>query len=175
MLTKVLVLNADFIPLHLFPLSTITWQEAIILVYQEKATPLEYQGDHVARSPTTEMRIPSVVVLKSYKFFKKHAKLNKSNIKLRDEYVCQYCEKKHSAKSLTIDHVLPKSHGGDWVWENLVAACKHCNSKKENNRRIIPLKKPRRPTYYELARKLFKHESITNEHWGAYINFKDLR
>lgn len=168
-LQKVLVLNADFIPLHLVPLSTISWQEAIILVYQQKATAIEYQ-DHFVRSPSVEMRVPSVVVLRSYKYFKKYAKLNKYNIKLRDEFTCQYCKSKRSHKSLTIDHVLPKSLGGKNSWENLVTACKTCNSSKKNNKSIIPKKMPVKPTYYDLAKKLFKFERITNEHWGQYIN-----
>jgi 5-methylcytosine-specific restriction endonuclease McrA len=31
---------------------------------------------------------------------------------------------------LTIDHVIPKSKGGDDSWDNLVAACLPCNNKK---------------------------------------------
>ena len=165
---KVLVLNADFIPLHLVPLSVVSWQEAMILVYQNKATPLEYQ-DAVVHTPTEEHKVPSVIVLRSYKFFKKFAKMNKYNIKLRDEFICQYCKKKYSHNSLTIDHVLPRSHGGKTTWDNVVAACKYCNSHKKDNKRIVPKKKPKRPTYYDLAKKLMKHERITNEHWKQYI------
>jgi len=165
---KVLVLNADFIPLHLMPLSTITWQEAIILIYQDKATAIEYQRFEV-RSPTLTMKVPSVVVLREYKYFKKYAKLNKYNIKLRDRFTCQYCLKKISHKSLTIDHVKPKSHGGKNVWENVVAACKPCNSHKKDDKSIVPKKKPKRPTYHHLAKRLLEHERTTNEHWAQYI------
>lgn len=164
---KVLVLNADFIPLYLTPLSTISWQDAICLIYQQKATAIEYYDEEV-RSPTTSMRIPSVIVLKEYKFFKKYAKLNKFNIKLRDEFTCQYCGKIYSHRSLTIDHVHPKSKGGGHSWTNLVAACKPCNNAKRDKQDAVKVK-PYRPTYYELAKKLLKHERITNEHWDQYI------
>lgn len=165
---KVLVLNADFIPLHLVPLSTTTWQEAICLIYQHKATAIEYYDEEVS-SPSTTMKIPSVVVLKSYKYFKKHAKLNKYNIKLRDEFTCQFCGHKHGHKSLTIDHVVPKSKGGEFSWSNLVAACKPCNQAKKDHSKMKPIHTPYRPTYYDLAKKLLKHERITNEHWHQYV------
>lgn len=167
-LERVLVLNADFIPLHLMPISTIPWYDAITLIYQDKATAIEYQKEFV-RSPSTEMRVPSVVVLKSYKYFKKYAKYNKYNVKLRDGFTCQYCYIRQSAKSLTVDHVLPKSHGGETTWENCVTACKKCNSYKKDNPKIVPKKKPKKPTYYTLAKKLMREERITNEHWKQYI------
>jgi 5-methylcytosine-specific restriction endonuclease McrA len=47
----------------------------------------------------------------------------------RDHHTCQYCS---STKHLTIDHVLPKAKGGLNAWENLVTACKKCNSTKGN-------------------------------------------
>lgn len=165
---KVLVLNADFIPLHLVPLSTISWQEAICLVFQQKATAIEYYEEEVS-SPTTTMKVPSVVVLKSYKYFKKHAKLNKYNIKLRDEFTCQYCGEVHSHRSLTIDHVHPKSRGGKNEWSNLVAACKPCNQAKKNDKHMKPRHTPYRPTYFDLAKKLLMHERVTNEHWQQYV------
>jgi len=165
---KVLVLNADFIPLHLVPLSTITWQEAICLIYQQKATAIEYT-DEVVRSVDSEMKVPSVVVLKGYKYFKKKAKLNKYNIKLRDEFTCQYCGTVHSHRSLTIDHVHPKSKGGSGEWSNVVAACKPCNQRKKDDNKMKPIHAPYRPTYYDLAKKLLKHERVTNEHWAQYI------
>lgn len=165
---KTLVLNADFIPLHLVPLSTISWQEAIVLVYQQKATAIEYY-DKVVRSPNMEMQVPSVVVLKDYKYFKKFAKLNKFNIKLRDGFKCQYCGKHHGHRSLTIDHVHPKSKGGDSSWENLVAACKPCNAAKKDKLSMKPKRKPFKPTYFQLAKELMKHERITNEHWAQYV------
>ena len=51
----------------------------------------------------------------------------------RDLGVCQYCHKKVALPTATIDHVIPKSRGGDHTWENLVIACSKCNGKKGNS------------------------------------------
>ena len=166
---KVLVLNADFIPLNLVPISTISWQKCFKLTVEGIAVPIKYYEDEVVRTATEEFPVPSVIVLKEYKHFKKYAKWSKSNIKLRDDFKCQYCGKRFSHRSLTIDHVKPRSHGHGHSWTNSVAACKPCNQKKKNDTHIVPLRKPYRPTYYELAKKMLKHKKITNPHWADYV------
>jgi hypothetical protein len=50
----------------------------------------------------------------------------------RDRYMCAYCGDVHEPKSLTIDHVHPKSKGGKNTWVNCVTACKPCNLRKGN-------------------------------------------
>ncbi len=50
----------------------------------------------------------------------------------RDSYLCLYCGHDFNRPHLTRDHVLPVSKGGRDVWENVVAACFHCNSRKGN-------------------------------------------
>ena len=167
---RVLVLNADFIPLNLVPLSTCTWQEAFTLTVKGNAIPIKFYEGKFVRTPTTQYPVPSVIVLKEYKHFNKKAKWSKFNVKLRDDFKCQYCNKTYSAKALTIDHVLPKSYGGQHSWENSVAACKPCNQGKKNNKKIVPGRPPYRPTYYELAKKLLKHKQITHPDWSAYVD-----
>ena len=54
----------------------------------------------------------------------------RANILLRDEETCQYCGK--HMRDLTLDHVLPRSRGGQSTWENLVACCRACNGRKGN-------------------------------------------
>lgn len=46
----------------------------------------------------------------------------------RDGYMCAYCGR----KATTVDHVIPKSKGGNEDAANLVACCKRCNNKKSN-------------------------------------------
>ncbi len=46
----------------------------------------------------------------------------------RDAYTCQYCG--ITNVSLQLDHVHPKSRGGADTPDNLVAACKPCNTSK---------------------------------------------
>lgn len=46
-------------------------------------------------------------------------------------FICHWCGKKFSIDKLTLDHVIPISKGGSDTKENLVPACKHCNSTKQ--------------------------------------------
>lgn len=48
----------------------------------------------------------------------------------RDQGLCLYCGDAFHDRQLTMDHVTPRSRGGAWSYENLVAACKWCNSRK---------------------------------------------
>ena len=48
----------------------------------------------------------------------------------RDASLCLYCGNEYNRHHLTRDHVLPLSRGGRDVWENVVCACFHCNSRK---------------------------------------------
>ena len=142
---SVLELNADFMPLHLVPLSTISWQKAFKKIVEGIAVPVAYHEGEYVRTPREKLPVPSVIIMKDYKHFNKHAKWSKYNVKLRDEFICQYCDKRFSAKALTIDHVHPKSKGGKFTWENSVAACKTCNNEKKNTIDYIKRKPIREP------------------------------
>ena len=50
----------------------------------------------------------------------------------RDQHLCLYCGREFHRSALTRDHVHPVSKGGRDIWENVVAACFHCNSRKGN-------------------------------------------
>ena len=56
--------------------------------------------------------------------------LNRRNLFARDQNRCQYCGKRYATTELSLDHVIPRSQGGDNSWENIVCACIHCNVKK---------------------------------------------
>lgn len=43
---------------------------------------------------------------------------------------CLYCECHLDARSMTIDHMIPRSRGGSNTLENLAAACSKCNNAK---------------------------------------------
>lgn len=166
---QVLELNADFLPLNLIPVSTVSWQVAFKKIYEGTAWPLKFYEDEVIHTVNEEFPVPSVIVLSSYKKIKVRAKWSKFNVKLRDEFKCQYCMTRFSHKSLTIDHVIPKSMGGKLTWENTVAACKKCNQGKKNNHKIVPKIKPIRPTYHALAKKMLKYKEIRNTDWQVYV------
>ena len=121
-----LVLNADYRPLSYFPLSLWPWQEAVKAAWLDRVE-IVAEYDDVVRSPSTVIRIPSVVVLKDYVKPQKRMAFTRFNLFLRDEFCCQYCGAKGE---LTFDHVIPRAAGGVTSWENVVAACSPCNLRK---------------------------------------------
>lgn len=145
-----LVLNADFRPLSYFPLSLWSWQDAIKASFLDRVRIIATY-DRWVRSPSTEMQLPSVVVLKSYVSPVRTAAFTRFNLFLRDGFVCQYCG---SGGRMTFDHVVPRSQGGRTTWDNVVAACTECNLKKGSRSlkeaRMHLVKKPARPTPEEL-------------------------
>lgn len=121
-----LVLNADFRPLSYFPLSVWKWQDAVKAAYLDRVTILaEYET--TVHSPSVEIKIPSVIVLKDYVKPAKTTAFTRFNLFLRDEFTCQYCG---SRGDMTFDHVVPRSRGGKTTWQNVVASCGPCNLRK---------------------------------------------
>ena len=85
-----LVLNADFQPLNYFPLSTMDWETAVKNVYEGNLSVVaEY--DTVVRSPSTTMRLPSVVAMRDFVPIPKRVAFTRFNVFLRDRFRCQYC------------------------------------------------------------------------------------
>ena len=75
--------------------------------------------------------VPRIVRLLGYdRLPRQQVTLNRRNIFARDENHCQYCGKRFPTSELSIDHIIPQSHGGPATWENLVCACLACNVKK---------------------------------------------
>ncbi len=118
--------NADYRPLSYYPLSLWPWQEAVKAAVLERVQVVAGY-DAVVRSPTTEIQIPSVVVLRDYVRPARTAAFTRFNLFLRDEFTCQYCGAKGD---MTFDHVLPRARGGRTSWDNVVAACGPCNLRK---------------------------------------------
>ena len=147
-----LVLNADFRPLSYFPLSLWAWQHALNAVFLDRVDVVA-QYETKVHSPSFEMRLPSVVSLKTYVNHARTPAFTRFNVFLRDGFTCQYCGSK-ARDLLTFDHVVPRSRGGRTTWENIVAACSPCNIKKggrtPRRARMFPARKPKRPTMFEL-------------------------
>ena len=121
-----LVLNADFRPLSYYPLSLWSWQDAIKAVFLDRVN-IVAEYEHAVRSPSFEMRLPSVVSLKTYVKPSTHPAFTRFNVFLRDRFRCQYCG---ARDDLTFDHLMPRSRGGQTTWDNVVAACSPCNLRK---------------------------------------------
>src|SRR5262249_42420548 len=144
------VLNADFRPLSYYPLSLWPWQEVVKAVFLERVDVVAHY-DQVVRSPSFEMRLPSVISLREFISQDRPPAFTRFNVFLRDGFACQYCG---APNDLTFDHVAPRSRGGRTTWENIVTACSPCNLVKggrpPREAGMHPMRKPRRPTMHEL-------------------------
>src|SRR3712207_2774753 len=116
----------------LFPYTTLfrssiwCWQDAIKAVFLERVN-IVSEYERTVRSPTFEMRLPSVVSLKTYIKPSRQPAFTRFNVFLRDRFTCQYCG---AREDLTFDHLVPRSKGGHTTWENVVTACSPCNLRK---------------------------------------------
>ncbi len=131
MATQILKQSVVVFSKNYLPINQINIKRAIILLVTGKAEPLDFDNSHtfIIRSPSTIMRVPQQIRLtvnhveRSWRV----PAVNRREILRRDKHTCQYCG---STKRLTIDHIIPRSKGGNNSWDNVVTACEHCNSHK---------------------------------------------
>lgn len=171
---RVLVLNADAQPLSILPISTLDWQEAVKVYFLDRVTIIENYDDWSIHSPSFEMPVPSIIMLHDYVKVSKAVRFSRYNLFLRDGFKCQYCEKEYHGMhhELTLDHFIPRSHGGKTTWDNSVTACGDCNTRKANHTHMKPKVKPYKPTYYELADKRRKFPVIIPKmSWNDYLQW----
>lgn len=143
---SVLVLNSAFQPLSVIPerrLVVLHLNRKIVFLDEDVRRTVEAS----IRTRSLQYDRPVIVQLISNIHVPRMAlRPTRANIMLRDEDTCQYCGKK--SRDLTLDHVMPRSRGGGNTWENLVACCKLCNSRKgsrllkEVNMRLLHQPKP---------------------------------
>jgi 5-methylcytosine-specific restriction endonuclease McrA len=168
-----LVLNADYRPLSYFPLSLWSWQDAVKAVFLDRVS-IVSEYDAVIRSPSFQMKVPSVIALKEYIHPKSRPAFTRFNVFLRDKWTCQYCAARHRTHELTFDHVIPKSRGGTTTWENILTCCQHCNLLKGNylpeECHMYPVRRPFQPTNAELqANGRAYPPNFLHESWGDYL------
>ncbi len=165
-----LVLNADFRPLSYYPLSLWSWQDTIKAVFLERVNIVAHY-DRAVHSPSFEMKLPSVVSLKTYVKPATHPAFTRFNVFLRDKFMCQFCG---SNDDLTFDHLIPRSRGGQTTWGNVVAACSPCNlrkgSKTPHEAGMHPAQHPFQPSVQHLHRngRLFPPNYL-HESWMDYL------
>lgn len=121
---------------------------------------LEIGGSaRVIQTVCSAIRVPELIVLQSYdKQPVLRVPFSRRNLFLRDNYRCQYCGVKASSDDLSVDHVFPRSRGGDSTWVNCVLACHGCNVRKGNRtpqeagmRLLRQPSQPRWPVYISLG------------------------
>ena len=121
---RALVLNATFAPLGI-----VSSRRAVLLVLDTKAE-LVHATERVFRAARVTVPEPSVVRLVRYVKVPHNYRVavNRRTVFARDGSKCQYC----GASAENLDHVIPRSKGGPHTWENVVAACRPCNTRKED-------------------------------------------
>ncbi|WP_420548619.1 HNH endonuclease [Curvivirga sp.] len=168
-----LVLNADFRPLSYFPLSLWSWQEAVKAVLTDRVNIVAEYSTEI-HSPSFTMQLPSVISLKDYVKPAHTPAFTRFNVFLRDKLTCQYCGDYFPAHQLTFDHVIPRRQGGRTTWENIVASCSPCNSKKggltPKEAHMPLLRTPRAPDSWELqeAGRAFP-PNFLHESWADFL------
>jgi 5-methylcytosine-specific restriction endonuclease McrA len=142
--SRVLVLNASYEPINVCNV-----RRATVLVLKERAEILE-RGEGALHSERLTFDRPCVIRLLRYVRVPRDVhrrKITRKAVLARDAWTCQYCGRQ--AAGLTVDHVIPRSRGGQSVWENIVASCAPCNRKKGNltprEARMHPRSNPRPP------------------------------
>ena len=143
---NVLVLSTGYEPLYRAP-----WQQAISDVFRGRVEIVEHHPEHTIGTVTGNIPMPTIVRFREGVFLNKlrqrrrYIRLNRKNIWLRDGGRCQYCNCSISLSSFEIEHVMPRSRGGQTTWENIVASCALCNQKKgamtpeEANMRLLKM------------------------------------
>jgi len=170
MASVVVLLNADY-----SFLGQVTWQKAVCLITKGKVEVLKYT-DRVIKNfdGSVVMKIPAVMKLIKFirTLFRTNVPFSKRNVIIRDDHTCTYCG--DTPRRLTIDHIVPRSKGGKSSFENCVASCKSCNSKKGNKScqeaKMFPRVKPIQPTISEFLRLKLKRLGIneTLKDMGVY-------
>jgi 5-methylcytosine-specific restriction endonuclease McrA len=120
----VLVLNASYEPLNVCSV-----RRAHVLVWKGRAEVVE-QDSQPLRSADKSFVRPLVIRLLQYVRVPQAIKrrISRRVLFARDGWRCVYCG--FAGGRLTLDHVLPRSRGGESSWENVVTACAPCNLDK---------------------------------------------
>lgn len=122
-----LVLNASYEPINV-----IEDTRAIVLLLQGKAESV-LDSDRLCSSVgKTTLMFPSIIRLTYMARVPRlrQVPLSRKALFQRDKHTCQYCGEQPA--KLEVEHVIPRSHGGENKWQNVVAACRRCNAKKRD-------------------------------------------
>ncbi len=163
---KVLVLNQDY-----RALTTCNAEKAFILVFLNKAELVAEDGSKAINTIANRFPMPSIIRLFQYVNLPyRGVILSRQNVFKRDSGRCQYCG---STRDLTLDHVLPRSRNGKTSWDNLITACKGCNSRKGDRtpqEAQMPLRyAPYKPSFLMFLRDF---SGKIDKDWEPYLGAK---
>lgn len=185
--SRVLVLNRSYLPIHVTSV-----RRAFSLLYQgiARAVNEEYRTfdfdswadlstavhDDAVGMVGRMIRVPRVILLLAYdRVPKRHVRFSRFNIYARDGNTCQYCGIRFARHELNLDHVLPRSQGGQSSWENIVCSCLRCNRKKggrtPDQAGMKLLRRPRRPEWTPFVLEVFSPDRYAE--WVPFMSTVD--
>jgi 5-methylcytosine-specific restriction endonuclease McrA len=171
---RVLLLNQTY-----EPLGTVSVARAVIMTFKDTVTVEEFDGQRVLRSARAEFRVPSVIRRRTYINVRRRQEasgMKRLRIYMRDKFRCQYCGEKKAAGQLTLDHILPRSRGGDNSPVNIVTACVPCNQRKGDRTPAearMPLLTSQSALRVKLERVVLCHYAEARAEWRKYL-FMDV-
>jgi 5-methylcytosine-specific restriction endonuclease McrA len=171
---RVLLLNQTY-----EPLGTVSVARAVIMVFKNTVSVEEFDGDRVLRSARAEFPVPSVIRRRIYINVRRRreaSSMRRLRIYMRDKFRCQYCGEKRTAGELTLDHILPRSRGGDNSPVNVVTACVACNNRKGDRTPAearMPLLTSQSALRVKLERVVLCHYAEARVEWRKYL-FMDV-
>jgi 5-methylcytosine-specific restriction endonuclease McrA len=171
---RVLLLNQTY-----EPLGTVSVARAIIMTFKNTVFVEEWDGERVLRSAHDEFPVPSVIRRRVYINIRRRREqsgMKRMRIYIRDKYRCQYCGVKKTVPELTLDHIMPRSRGGDNSPVNIVTACLSCNNRKRDRTPAearMPLLTSQTALRVKLERVVLCHYAEARAQWRKYL-FMDM-
>ena len=171
---RVLLLNQTY-----EPLGTVSVARAVIMTFKNTVTVEEFDGNRVLHSARAEFPVPSVIRRRTYINIRRRreaAGTKRLRIYMRDKFRCQYCGEKKQAGELTLDHIMPRSRGGDNSAVNIVTACVACNNRKGDrtpSEARMPLVTSQSALRVKLERVVLCHYAEARAEWRKYL-FMDV-
>lgn len=170
---RTLVLNNQFMPLSVFPLYTIPAEDALVRSLNGTCSILASYERPVLTPSRSDLYWPSVIVNHNAKGFQDEVRLKRETLLYRDWHCCIFCEEPLTLNTITIDHIVPRSKGGKHKWENVGAACKHCNEAKGNHMpvgRWKPKREPYKPSFFQMLEIRKKFPLVVfDEAWTQFL------
>jgi 5-methylcytosine-specific restriction endonuclease McrA len=172
--SRVLLLNQTY-----EPLGTVSVARAIIMIFKNAVSVEEWDGDRVLHSVREEFPVPSVIRRREYINIRRRREasgMKRLRIYMRDKFRCQYCGEKKGAGELTLDHIFPRSRGGENSPINIVTACTPCNNRKSNRtpeEARMPLLTTQTALRAKLERVVLCHYAESRPEWRKYL-FMDV-
>ena len=171
---RVLLLNQTY-----EPLGTVSVARAVIMTFKNTVYVEELDGDRVLHSARESFPVPSVIRRRTYINVRRRREasgMKRLRIYMRDKFRCQYCGEKKPVGQLTLDHILPRSRGGDNSPVNIVTACVPCNNRKSDRTPAearMPLLTSQTALRVKLERVVLCHYAEARAEWRKYL-FMDV-